>query len=187
MDRTGYREYLSTLFAGQPRCYQRATSASGLDDQRAETNAADQAVTLWKQLFARLHTEGKFADQGALARDEMSQFAIGGWIDPVDAMPEKRNSRRAGVQGTAMSGRIDALCQATDNAESAGPQVTGKLVRIASAGLSWVATTDNCQRRQVQYVGVAVDVKHFRRSRDLVEQFRVVVVSAPDQVMVWIL
>ena len=138
MDRTGYREYLSTLLAGQPRCYQRATSSSGFDDQRAETNAADQAVALWKQLPARLHAEWKFADQGAVARDEMRQFAIGGRIDPVDAMPQKRNSRRASVQGTAMSGRIDALRQAADNAESAGSQVTGKLVRIAGAGLGWL-------------------------------------------------
>ncbi len=113
----------------------------------------------------------------------MCQVAIDGGVHAIDTGAEKGHRPAAGIERAAVSLGVDALCHAADDHEALRREMAGEITRIAGAALRRVATSDDGERRQLQEAGIAIDVKKQRRTGNLTEHGRVVVIAPGKQLM----
>ena len=183
MDRTWQCKNLSTLVTGKPCSNQRTASPRSFDHQRAKTHATDKTVALWKQRFLRMCAERKFADKCTLPSYLVCEIEVCGWIDAVDTMTEKGNRWCSSLERATMRRRVDALGKSADNAKATMAEMTCELERVTGAAASRIATADDCNGRHVQNAGITIDIQLGRRTRDLLEEFRIILVAASDKMV----
>ena len=102
-------------------------------------------------------------------------------------MAEKCDSSRSGSECAAMCCSIDTLGEAADNTKAGTAKMAGEFEGVAGTTLCWVATANNGECGQVQELRIASHIKKGRRPRNLLQEFRVVVVATGDEVILRIL
>ena len=131
----------------------------------------------------RVNAERKFADQCAVCGNGAREIVIDGRINAINAVAEKSDGRGAAVEGAVMCRRIDALRQAADDAKTRAAKMLREVVCISCPAVRRVAAADDRKRRQIQYIGIAIDVQEYGWLGDEPEQFRIVGISDRQDVV----
>src|SRR2546425_12457427 len=95
VDGAGGREHLAALLDGQACGEERAALARGLDNERAEREAADDAVAAREVLGERRAARREFRHQHAVLADARGERRVLGRIDAIKAGTEDRHREAA--------------------------------------------------------------------------------------------
>jgi hypothetical protein len=119
VDLSGQREDFSALLHGMSSCIQGSGIPSGFDHDDAQTEPADNSISLRKQAWERALVDRHFTQQRALLGDFRGQFFVFRGINVADSAGQHGQSSASGLQGSSMSGCIDSASETADDRKPA--------------------------------------------------------------------
>src|SRR6202044_168232 len=126
----GDGEYLAILLQRHPRRNKRAAFFGSLDDYDAQAQPRQDPVASREVLSERLRSNGQLADQCAAAGDNaLSQLAMFGRVDDVDAASQHGERLAVSVEGPLMRFAVDSSRQPADDGEALGRELETEPLR----------------------------------------------------------
>ena len=122
---------------------------------------------MWKLLTLGPRVQRILRHQCTIGGNCVCQLPINRRVNTIDTVAEHGHGPAVSLQRTAMRRGVDSLRKTADDRKAAPGQVTGKVDRITHAALRGVPAADDCERWQVQHIGIAIDVQQQRWPRDL--------------------
>ena len=147
VDLSGQREDFSALLHGMPSRIQGSGISRGFDHNDAQTQPADNSVSLWKQPGKWPLVNRHLTQQRALLGDFFSEFLVFRGIDVTNSAGQHSQSPTSGLQGGSMRGCVDSSGQTADDREAGSRQPGGESLCVATPiGRATTRTNDgDCQ------------------------------------------
>ena len=147
VNRAGNGKYFPALLGGEARRDERAAVRSGLHDQAAEREAADQAVAAREMGGEGARAKRKFGHQRTAVGEFMRESAMAGGVDDVGAGPEHRDAAGSAGKPAAVRRAVDAEREPTHHSQAGIGKRPGEGLGIGQTLRGRVAAPDNGERR----------------------------------------
>jgi hypothetical protein len=115
VDLSGQSEDFSALLHGMPSRIQGSGIPRGFDHDDAQTQPADNSISLRKQAGERALVDRHLTQQRALLGNFCGQLFVFRGINVADSAGQHGQSSASGLQGCSMSGRVDSAGETADN------------------------------------------------------------------------
>src|SRR5690606_21192027 len=174
-DISGHGHHLAILFHRKPRGYQRPASLRRLDDQKAQTQSADNAIAIRKILLERRRAKRELRDEAAAFCEYLAdRTVVLAWIYRIKPRAHNGDGAAIGTHCSAMGSRVDAACKAGCDRYPARGKVACKHLRSVLAVCRTGTGTDDADARLIKTcLPFAFYIKHRRRVGDLPKYLRI--------------
>ena len=176
----GYGQHVASLLERTARGDERAALLSRFDDDDGSSQAADDAVAEGEEPAPRPCARHQLGRDAAAHLYLSSERRVLGRVDDIDSRSEDADRASAGLERSAVRGRIDTPSQAADDSQPGGREIAGQLLRHIERVRRRAAGADNRNRRRAQGPGAPADPEDERRIRDGCERRRISGIAPRD-------